>query len=184
MARINVHAGHNPAGKTACGAVGILDESRENRKVAKAMIKKLRAKGHTVYDCTVSDGTSARDVLQKICARCNRNSVDLDVSVHFNAGADDTKGDGATTGTEVHVVSTSGIRGKAAGAVCKKMAKLGFKNRGAKVNKGLYYLNHTKAPAILIEVCFVDDKDDADLYKKIGAAKIGGKIANAIDSVL
>lgn len=31
--RINVHAGHNPEGKIACGARGILDESRENRIV-------------------------------------------------------------------------------------------------------------------------------------------------------
>lgn len=31
--RINVHAGHNPAGMTACGAVGLINESTENRKV-------------------------------------------------------------------------------------------------------------------------------------------------------
>ena len=50
--------------------------------------------------------------------------------------------------------------------VCKKIAALGFKNRGIKVNCGLYVLKHTKAPAMLIEVCFVDDKDDTELYKK------------------
>ena len=35
---INVHGGHNPAGKTACGAVGLLDESRED------ILKKIVAK--------------------------------------------------------------------------------------------------------------------------------------------
>lgn len=28
----------------------------------------------------------------------------------------------------------------------------------------MYFLNHTKAPALLVEVCFVDDKDDYMLY--------------------
>ena len=33
--KINIHAGHNPTGKIACGAIGLLDESTENRNVAK-----------------------------------------------------------------------------------------------------------------------------------------------------
>lgn len=36
-------------------------------------------------------------------------------------------------------------------------------NRGAKSDvRELYWLSHTKAPAILIEVCFVDSKADTD----------------------
>ncbi|WP_300811052.1 N-acetylmuramoyl-L-alanine amidase, partial [uncultured Acetatifactor sp.] len=31
-------------------------------------------------------------------------------------------------------------------------------------SKGLYVLKNTKAPAMLIECCFVDDKDDVQLY--------------------
>lgn len=30
---INVHAGHNPDGKVACGAIGIIRESTEARNV-------------------------------------------------------------------------------------------------------------------------------------------------------
>ena len=33
--KINVHAGHNPDGKIACGAVGLIRESTEARKVKK-----------------------------------------------------------------------------------------------------------------------------------------------------
>lgn len=29
--KVNIHAGHNPDGKIACGACGILKESTENR---------------------------------------------------------------------------------------------------------------------------------------------------------
>ena len=32
MAVYNIHGGHNPAGKIACGASDLLDESREDRK--------------------------------------------------------------------------------------------------------------------------------------------------------
>ena len=63
------------------------------------------------------------------------------------------------------------------------MEQIGFTNRGVKVSKGLYFLNHTKAPAILIEVCFVDDKDDAKLYKQTKNKIVEG-IARAIIKVL
>ena len=56
--RINVHAGHNPDGKTACGAIGFIRESTEARKVKDAVISQLRQLGHTVYDCTCEDGAS------------------------------------------------------------------------------------------------------------------------------
>ena len=85
--RINVHAGHNPAGKVACGAVGLINESTENRMVKDEVIGQLRQLGHTVYDCTVDNGTGQADVLKKIVAKCNAHAVDLDVSIHFNSGA-------------------------------------------------------------------------------------------------
>ena len=40
----------------------------------------------------------------------------------------------------------------------KQMERLGFTNRGVKADEDLYFLNHTKGPAILIETCFVDAK--------------------------
>ena len=35
---INVHAGHNPDGKVACGAIGIIRESTEARNVKNEVI--------------------------------------------------------------------------------------------------------------------------------------------------
>lgn len=66
---INVHAGHNPAGKVACGAVGIINESTENRRVKDEVISQLRELGHTVYDCTCDSGTGQTDVLKKNCGK-------------------------------------------------------------------------------------------------------------------
>ena len=73
--KINVHAGHNPDGKIACGAVGLIKESTEARKVKKKVIKLLRKKGHTVYDCTCQNGKSQTDVLKRIVAKCNQHKA-------------------------------------------------------------------------------------------------------------
>lgn len=175
--KINVHAGHNPDGKVACGAVGLIYESTEARNVVSKLVTYLQKAGHTVYNCTVNDGTSQSDVLNKIVRKCNANIVDLDISIHFNAGAKDTSGNGATTGTEVLVYNKATKAYGYAEKVCKEISKLGYKNRGVKVNQGLYFLNNTKAPAMLIECCFVDDMDDVKLYS---ADKMAKAIATAL----
>jgi len=175
--KINVHAGHNPDGKVACGAVGLIYESTEARNVVSKLITLLQKAGHTVYNCTVDNGTSQSDVLNKIVRKCNANSVDLDISVHFNAGAKNTSGNGVTTGTEVLVYDNATKAYGYAKKVCTEISKLGYKNRGVKVNQGLYVLNSTKSPAMLIECCFVDDADDVKLYS---ADKMAKAIATAL----
>ncbi|MSS64615.1 N-acetylmuramoyl-L-alanine amidase [Lachnospiraceae bacterium WCA-693-APC-MOT-I] len=176
--KINVHAGHNPDGKIACGAVGFIKESTEARKVKKEVIRLLKQKGHTVYDCTVENGTSQGDVLRKIVTKCNAHKVDLDVSIHFNCGVNDKKGNGKTTGTEVYIYSNSSKAKPYAERIVKQIAKVGFKNRGVKTSTSLYVLKNTKAPSLLIECCFVDDKDDVKLYqyKQMAKAIVDGII--------
>lgn len=174
--KINVHAGHNPDGKTACGAVGIVKESTEARAITAKLIEKLRAAGHTVYDCTVDNGTGQLDVLKKIVAKCNEHTVDLDASIHLNSGRNDYVGDGSTGGTEVFC---HGLDSKAvpyAQEVAREISALGFRLRDdsvkddIKTSSTLYVLKNTKAPAMLIESFFVDDKDDVALYQKVGGA--------------
>lgn len=180
MAKYNVHGGHNPAGRTACGATGLLNESKEDRKIVKALIKYLKKGGATVYNCTVDNGKSQGDVLVKICAKCNARSVKQDFSVHLNSGRNDKKGDKKVGGFEVWAYSWDTSKKAVANRCRKKMKALGFTDRGLKTSKDLYYLKHTKAPAMLFEICFVDDKDDYLLYKSIGADKIGKALAEAI----
>lgn len=177
---VNINAGHNASGKVSCGAIGFLDESKENRRVAKVVIEELEKKGVKTYNCTVNDAPSQRENLRMIANKCNEHSVDLNVFIHFNSGVNDKTGNGKTTGTEVLICSKSGLKTKAASAIRKEICKLGYKDRGTKLNYNLYVLNHTKAPAILIECCFVDDKDDAKLYNHI---KMGKAIAKGILSV-
>lgn len=177
--RINVHAGHNTDGKVACGAVGIIKESTEARVIKDKVIQYLRKSGHTAYDCTCNNGTSQNDVLKKIVDKCNSKQVDLDVSIHFNSGANDKKGNGKSTGVEVLVYSKTSKAYDEATRICNKLSAIGLKNRGVKVNTELFILRKTNAPSLLIEVCFVDDADDVKIYKN-NVDKISKAIAEAL----
>ncbi|MGL5718496.1 MAG: N-acetylmuramoyl-L-alanine amidase [Paraclostridium sp.] len=169
--RINVHAGHNPDGKTACGAIGIIKESTGNRDVIRELKIILEKEGHKVVDCTCDNGTSIGDVITKIANKSNANPCDLDVSIHFNSGANDKNGNGKSCGTEVLIYNTSGNKEVIGKRVCERISKLGYKNRGVKIRTDLSLLKKTKAPCILVECCFVDDKDDIDLYNAKTMAK-------------
>lgn len=171
--KINVHGGHN---RIVPGACSLIDEVTEDRKVKDLVISKLRSLGHTVYDCTDDAGTSQSANLTNIVKQCNAHKVDLDVSIHFNAGTGDTGGNGKTTGTEVLVYSGTSKATTYAAAICARIADLGFKSRGVKERPDLYVLKHTKAPALLVECCFVDDADDVALYNadKMAAAIVQG----------
>ena len=158
MSTYNIHAGHSLICR---GASGVLDEVTEDRKVKNTVVELLRTAGHTVYDCTDDSGRTVGENLSAIVAKCNTNTVDLDVSIHLNAGRGDTEGDNRTGGVEVwgYNDDTKDVGTR----ICAEIAAaLGITNRGFKTNQGYYVLKHTKAQAIIIECCFVDDKDDAD----------------------
>lgn len=174
---INVHAGHNPDGKIACGAVGYIKESTEARRVVSYLIPLLQSKGHTVYDCTVNNGISQNDVLKKIVKKTNSVKANLDISIHFNALNKNDPGNGITTGTEAWYKAGKSDAKIFATTICTNIAALGFKNRGPKTSNSLYYLKNCNNPAVLIECCFVNDKDDT---KKYNALTMARAIADAI----
>lgn len=150
---INVHGGHN---RIVPGASGLLDEVTEDRAVSALVIAKLQQFGHTVYDCTDDAGRTQAQNLSNIVSKCNAHSADLNVSIHLNAGGGH--------GTEVLVYSSTSSSNSYASAICAAIANLGFANRGVKVRNNLYVLRKTKAPALLVECCFVDSDTDKALY--------------------
>lgn len=188
---INVHAGHNPDGKIACGAVGLVKESTEARKIKDEVIRLLKDSGCTVYDCTVEDGKSQKDVLNKIVKKCNAHKVDLDVSIHLNCGRQDKNGDGKTGGVEVLLYQEYSKAADAAKGVVKYVSDLGYTKRsdasspcpGIKLRPDLYYLRRASAPAMLIECFFVDDADDVKKYdyKKMAKSIVLGILGYVVD---
>lgn len=183
MATYNVHAGHCPQGQGASGAVGILQESVEDRIVKDEVIRLLRAEGHTVYDCTCDENTTKQGCLNKIVAKCNQHSVDLDISLHLNSGRNDYGGDGSTGGVEVWNYDTK--TQKISDRICEAIAtELGIHNRGTKYDKDLFVLANTKSKALLVECCFVDDADDAKAWdaKRCAEAIVEGILNKKIST--
>jgi len=180
MKQIGTHAGHGKVGLGgSIGAVSILNESKENRLVNAEVIKLLEENGIKAYDNTVDTGTQ-NEILNKIVSNCNSRTTDLELSIHFNAGANDLKGNEKTTGVECYVYDTASSTAQIAKRINEKIAALGFKNRSVKNGKDFTFIKKVKAPAILIEICFVDDKDDADLYVKVGYKVIAKAIVEAV----
>ena len=180
MAKYNVHGGHN---SIVPGAASLLNEVTEDRKVKNKLISLLKSAGYAVYDCTDDSGRTSGANLANIVAKCNKHSVDLDISIHLNAGRGDSKGDGSTGGVEVFCYDSK--TKDIAQSICNAIAaEFGYHNRGVKYSTGLYVLRKTKSKAILIECCFVDDKDDAKVWdaEKCAAAiykGITGKSASS-----
>lgn len=178
MAKYNVHAGHCPQGKGASGAVGFLKESTEARRVKNEVIRLLKGQGHTVYDCTCDTAETQSGCLNKIVNKCNQHSVERDISIHLNSGRSDQRGDGATGGVEVYVNSGSSKAYDNAEKICAAVSRaLGITNRGVKIDTTLRVLRSTKSPALLVECCFVDDKDD---YKHWNAGKCAAAIVKGL----
>lgn len=165
MATFNVHGGHSLKCR---GASGLLDEVNEDRKVKNKVIELLRARGATVYDCTDDVSTTKNGNLRTIVTKCNGHKVDLDVSIHLNAGG----GHGVEAWGYSDKVKDVGSR------ISSNISKaLGITDRGFKISTKLYVLRKTNSPAILIECCFVDSKEDHDKWDV-------DKCANAIVDAL
>lgn len=151
--KIALSAGHTMSGK-GTGAVGYINESKENRVMFDLVKKWLVKDSHTVYACNVD---RADNYLQQQVSMANKYSVDVAVQIHFNANVTTS----AAVGTETLYHSS---RGKVfAERVNTKLATK-FKNRGVKYRDNLYWLKNCVAPTILIETCFCDSKADTDIY--------------------
>src|SRR4249920_3045708 len=144
--RVVISSGH---GKYVRGASSdMLDEVDEARRVVDHLSDELNLRGVDVevfHDDVSKDQNSN---LNWIVDHHNGCSRDLDISVHFNAFEQTD----APRGVEVLYVTQAELAGKVSAAI----AKAGFVNRGGKKNTGLFFLNNTDMPAILLEVCFVD----------------------------
>lgn len=73
------------------------------------------------------------------------------VSFHLNAY------NGSANGVEVCYYDQQSLAAKVSAQLSKD---IGWSNRGAKERKELYVLAHTKAPAILIELGFINNESD------------------------
>ena len=172
MSKFLISVGHTASGQTGCGAVGLLDESYCTREIAPLVVQKLKSAGHTAVKLQVDVWGSQADYVTR-AAQANLQGGDYFVEIHLNAGG----------GTGCEVFTTSGSR--AAGLAEKVSAcianEIGITNRGYKTTSGLYVLNHTSMPAMLIECCFVDNAID---YKAYNAEMIATAITEGLTGTI
>lgn len=185
--KIGIDMGHTLSGE-GTGSQGCgYKEQNLTRELGKIVIEMLKKEGHTVYDCTVDKSSNNAQQLIDRVNKANKQPLDLFVSIHFNACVNDVKGDGRTTGTEVLLHSMSSKAKPYAERIVKKIANVGLKNRGVKTHNA-YVLKHTKAPALLIETCFIDDRDDMNIYlkspRKVAKAIVEGILDKTITDVV
>jgi N-acetylmuramoyl-L-alanine amidase len=161
--RIVVNAGHTKIGK-GIGAYKYLNESRETRRIAYHLLYLLAGTNHEVIPA-IYDVSSNN--LKEAVTLSNNKCADLFISIHLNAGG----------GTGVECYTWRGEKTTKAVNICNNIAALGFNNRGIKDGSSLYVIKHTKAPAVLVECCFVDNQKDKEKYN---AYKMAEAIYKAI----
>jgi hypothetical protein len=155
MTKIALSAGH---GLYVRGASSdLMDEVDEARRVVTRLETELKDRGVDVAIYWDDVSRSQNENLNRIVDWHNGlGPHDLDVSCHFNAYEQVSK----PMGCEVLYVTQKTLAAK----VSEAIADCGFINRGAKYRDDLFVLNNTIAPAILLEVCFVDSEADAEIY--------------------
>lgn len=172
--KIAVRGGHT---ELCTGAVALLNELTEDRKVKAVVIKHLIELGYEVLDVTPPINYTSNSSIDLAYGvnKANEWGADLFISIHFNKAYDSYNG---ALGSEVCVYSEYEI----AQRVVDGLGTLGFKNRGQKVRNNLYELKNTKMKAMIVETCFVEATEDVALYNQLGADIIGKAIAEAISN--
>lgn len=171
--KISVNAGHTARGVGYGAEYKGFRESEITRQVVKALIPKLKKRGHTVHNSTVDSAASQNAYLKKVCQLANDSGAELFISVHCNAST-------SKLGRGVECLTWYGVKHATAAKICANVAKLGTKNRGIKDGSGLYVIKHTKAKAILVELFFLDQYNDRKMYLDHGAEELAEAIAKAI----
>lgn len=184
---IGIDMGHCLSGE-GTGAKGCgHKEEVETRNIGKIVIDMLKQEGNTVIDCTVDRVRNNSAQLNERVSKANKQKLDLFISIHFNACINDEKGNGKTTGTEAFVYSSNSKAKPYAERIVNNLSDLGLKNRGIKLSKeaakgGIAVVDKTTSPALLIECCFIDDRDDMNLYNpsKFAKAIVAGILNKSI----
>lgn len=170
--KIGLRGGHSPNCK---GAMGILDEQAEVRKIYGEMVPMLQSAGHTVINCNSNAGT-VRQELADGTNKANANRCDIYITIHMNASS------GAGNGAECWLYNSgNGTMNSIADKILQNFSARGFYNRGRKYKTGYHDLSASSMPAMIVETLFCDNAHDAQLYSQLGAHGIAELIAKAID---
>lgn len=130
------------------------EEYRMNR-ITNYVENLLKQEGYTVYR------NDKEDTLKQVVQKSNDVNPAIHVSIHSNAsGSPGAQG----RGPEIYVRTKGSNADKLAGFIYDNLLDIypdKSLGKGVKYTTNLYELNKTRAPAVLIEVAFHDNKEDA-----------------------
>ena len=153
MAIVNFDYGHG--GNDSGAILGNRKESNDVLSIGKEVAVEMRRHGVIVDETRTNDSTvslSARSDFE------NNNAYDYFISFHRNAF--NKKAHGVETFTYLH---SSKKANELATKVQNNLVALGFTNRGTK-EANFHVLRETKAPAILVEMGFIDNLEDNKIF--------------------
>jgi len=175
MAIISYDFGHME-GSQDTSANGYLYEYKVNREYGQVCVDVLKNAGHTMVNCTPSNG-SCSTVGESLSYRANKSNQSgavLHLCFHANCFDDEN-----ANGAEIEYASSKGA--VYAQSVLNEICKLGFNSRGIK-NPSLYMTgSHVNAVSILLEPFFVSNSKDCSIYN---ATTLGNAVAKGVLNVL
>lgn len=154
MARLCFDYGHGGEDSGACYKGK--KESNDVISIGRAVAVEVRRYGIIVNETRISDSAVS---LRERSDFENRNTYDYFISFHRNAYEPEK-----AKGVETYTYLNAGAKSKKLASVIQsKLVALGFVDRGVKV-ANFHVLRETKAPAVLIEMGFIDNTGDNNLF--------------------
>ncbi len=161
--KIYIDQGHNPVNPNAGAEGNGYREQDITFDIGRRLAAILNANGFETRLSRPTENTQlGNSVSSSLAARVDgANSWDADyfVSLHTNASVNP-----AASGTEILVYSTTSPAYELARSVLEQLRlSTGLRSRGIVTRPGLYVLRRTAMPAILVEMGFITNPEDASL---------------------
>ncbi|MBQ8894694.1 MAG: N-acetylmuramoyl-L-alanine amidase [Clostridia bacterium] len=160
--KVVIDAGHNPQGVNAGAEGNGLREQDINYAVAQELAALLRADPNFEVRLTRNTptevlGTTNASSLQQRVQIANSWPADYFISIHANASTNPE-----ANGTEVYTYRNTGAAHELAEEIQEAIVEeMQMKDLGVKTNPSLYVLRRTTMPAVLVELGFITNREDA-----------------------
>ena len=162
--KIYIDQGHNPYNPNAGAEGNGLREQDLVYRIGILLAERLRSNGN--FDVKLSRptpetqiGTSNSTSLRLRVAEANAWGADYYISLHTNASAQS-----AASGSEALVFTVPSVAATLGEDILYWLNRAtGLKNRGVIIRNRLYVLRKTTMPAVLVELGFITNRDDAML---------------------
>ena len=161
--KIYIDQGHNPVNPNAGAEGGGYREQDIVYEIGVRLAAILRENGYETKlsrpQRTTQLGTSTATSLAARVNEANAWGADYFISLHTNSSVNPQAG-----GTEILVYSLTSPAYPLAESILEQLTlSTGFRSRGVVPRPGLYVLKKTQMPALLVELGFISNPEEADL---------------------